>query len=124
MINSEVLLSVAHFSLKNALVIIRRSVGRANRLLVRWAVVNAYTTRVVRSEGSAHREVVARDVDTGIEIWKEGEELSRREAQGGKRGKRRRKKPTTTTKTRKGGRGQGEGKGRERGGEEELRVAV
>ena len=122
MINSEVLLSVTHFSLENALVIIRRSVGRANRLHVRWAVVNAYTTRVVRSEGSAHREVVARDVDTGIEIWKEGEELSRREAQGGRRRRRRRKKQLQQQKQEREEEDKGKEK-EEKGGGEEIRVA-
>ena len=60
---------MAHISFVKALVIIRCSIGRANWLLVRRTVFNAHAPSVFATKRFTHRIVVARDVDTRIEIW-------------------------------------------------------
>ena len=75
----DVQLQNAGLLFKQTLIVECGSVGGAHGFLVRRAGIPTDTAGVKRTERLAKREIVARDVDAGVQIWEEGTESQNRE---------------------------------------------
>ena len=78
MVNAQVAIRVTHLLLEETLVAERRSVGRADRLLVRRTLVLADATSVFWAKRFADGEIAACNVDTRIQVCGVGGAAKRR----------------------------------------------
>ena len=68
MLHCEVQLQQTHFLLKETSVVVRRSVGGTDGLLVRWATVYTHTAGIEWSESLADSMIITEYVYTGIQV--------------------------------------------------------
>lgn len=69
-IKGKISLQVAHFSLKDTLVVVGGSVGWTHRFVVRWTIIHAYAPGVFGPKCLADSKIITGNIDARIKIYK------------------------------------------------------